>query len=423
VADYLSRAGLDVDLNALGFNNIGFGCTTCNGMSGSLSEEVTQTILREGTVTTAVLSGNRNFEGRIHPLAREAYIMSPPLVVAYAIAGSARIDMERDPIGHDQNAAPVFLKDLWPPDAEIDAIERQCVTKDLFAKAYADIPCDVSVTRPGASSISARYAWQEASTYIKRPPYWSDSFREVDQGRDFKGMRPLVVLGDHITTDHISPSGAIPRESDAGRYLLAHGVSEAEFNSYGTRRGNHEVAVRATFANPRLRNELLGGREGPYTKVLPDGPVVSIFDAATYYLERKQPLIVIAGRSYGSGSSRDWAAKGPRLLGVRVVLAESFERIHRANLACMGILPLQFTNGDTRLALVRTGKETFDVEGIDRSLEPGQRLSLCIRDEGGVPIHSCSVLCRLDTDDEIGYFTHGGLLPQLLDRYLTSKKV
>jgi aconitate hydratase 1 len=419
VADYLSRAGLDADLDALGFNNIGFGCTTCNGMSGSLSDEVTQTILREGTVTTAVLSGNRNFEGRIHPLAREAYIMSPPLVVAYAIAGNARIDIERDPIGHDQNAAPVFLRDLWPPDAEIDAIEQQYVTKDLFAKAYADIPCDVSVTRPGASSISARYTWQEASTYIKRPPYWSDSFRDIDQERDFKGMRPLVVLGDHTTTDHISPSGAIPRESAAGRYLLAHGVNEAEFNSYGTRRGNHEVAVRATFANPRLRNELLGGREGPYTKVLPDGPVVSIFDAATYYLERKQPLIVIAGRAYGSGSSRDWAAKGPRLLGVRVVLAESFERIHRANLACIGILPLQFTNGDTRQTLGVSGKETFEVEGINRSLKPGQRLSLCIRDEGGVRFHSCSVLCRLDTDDEIGYFTHGGLLPQLLERYLT----
>jgi aconitate hydratase 1 len=421
VVDYLSRAGLDADLNALGFNNIGFGCTTCNGMSGSLSDEVTQTILREGTVTTAVLSGNRNFEGRIHPLAREAYIMSPPLVVAYAIAGNARIDLERDPLGYDQSAAPVFLRDLWPSDSEIDTIEQQFVTKDLFAKAYADVPCDVSVTHLGASSISARYAWQEASTYIKRPPYWSNFSRTIDQKRDFSGMRPLVVLGDHITTDHISPSGAIPRESDAGRYLLAHGVSEAEFNSYGTRRGNHEVAMRATFANPRLRNELLGGQEGPFTRVLPDGPVMSIVDAATCYLERQQPLIVIAGREYGSGSSRDWAAKGPRLLGVRVVLAESFERIHRANLACMGILPLQFTNGDTRLTLAVGGKETFDVEGINH-LEPGQRLSLCIRDEGGVLIHSCSVLCRLDTDDEISYFNHGGLLPQLLDRYLPVEK-
>jgi aconitate hydratase len=421
VADYLRRAGLDADLDALGFNIIGFGCTTCNGMSGSLSDEVTQMVLRSGAVTAAVLSGNRNFEGRIHPLAREAYIMSPPLVVAYAIAGNAKIDLEREPLGLDQSSAPVFLRDVWPSDAEIDAIVRQVIAADLFAKAYADVPVNVGAARSVTSPVSPLYAWQEGSSYIKRPPYWNECLGSVDP-REFTRMRPLVVLGDHVTTDHISPSGAISRDSDAGRYLVAHGVSEAEFNSYGTRRGNHEVAVRATFANPRLRNELLDGGEGPLTKLLPDGSTMSIFEAALSYLERDQPLIVIAGREYGSGSSRDWAAKGPRLLGVRVVLAESFERIHRANLAGMGILPIQFTDGETRLTLGLTGNETFNVEGLNDNLKPGQCLSLCIRNEAGEAIRSLPVVCRLDTNDEISYFQHGGLLPQLLEKYLSAEE-
>lgn len=419
VAEYLSRAGLQDDLDSLGFHIVGFGCTTCNGMSGPLlSEELEQSIRREGTITTAVLSGNRNFEGRIHPLAREAYIMSPPLVVAYAIAGTSRIDIEHDPVGRSPEGDTVYLHELWPSDEEIDAIERQFVTRDVFAQAYEIVDSNVIASRDQKDAlVPPCYRWNEDSTYIRRPPYWTEMFRPSDSPGYFCGMRPLVILGDHITTDHISPSGAILPDSAAGQYLRGLGVQLADFNSYGTRRSNHEVGMRATFASPRLRNELVDGVEGSITRLLPEGAIMSIFEAAQAYMARRQPLIVIAGREYGSGSSRDWAAKGPSLLGVRVVLAESFERIHRANLVGMGILPIQFLNGESRLRLGMNGDDTFDLEGVDDKLRPGHELTLCIRRCEG-RFTRTKVLCCLETEEEAERLLHGGLLPQLLEEFL-----
>lgn len=421
VADYVASAGLDQDFDALGFNLIGYGCATCNGMSGPLlSEALEQTIRSRNIATVAVTSGNRNFEGRIHPLAREAFIMSPPLVVAYAIAGNGRLDPEIDPLGYDPYGVPVYLKDIWPTDAALDALEKQVVTAQLFAAAYRDIPADLSIsTRRIQDGAPPRFPWDEGSTYIRRPPYWTSACAASQPETDLHGLRVLAVLGDHITTDHISPSGAILPESDAGRYLLAHGITRQEFNSYGTRRGNHEVGMRATFASPRLKNEMVGGQEGPLTRLLPDGNVVSIFEAAQAYAQRGQALIVIAGQNYGSGSSRDWAAKGPRLLGVRVVLAESFERIHRANLAGMGVLPLQFSDGEGRVSLHLSGEETFTIDMPTGNLLPGMSLTVHIQRTDGT-IFSIAVRCRLDTHEEVGYFKQGGLLPQLLDEYMGS---
>jgi aconitate hydratase len=416
VTDYLKAAGLNTALDELGFNLVGYGCMTCNGMSGPLaSHEVEEEIRRRQLQVAAVTSGNRNFAGRVHPLAREVFIMSPPLIVAYALAGTTQLDPERDPLCLDADGRPVYLRELWPADDEVAAIEARCLNAELFIQAYQP-PAVGQSTR--AAAVPARYPWAADSTYIRRPPYWSSELGAGSQQRDLRDMRVLAMLGDHITTDHISPSGAILPGSDAGRYLLERGIGEAEFNSYGTRRGNHEAAQRATFANPRLLNELCpDGREGPYTRLLPDNTLTTIFTAARAYLARRQPLLVIAGREYGSGSSRDWAAKGPRLLGVRVVLAESFERIHRANLAGMGILPLQFEEGQSRHSLALTGEETFTLAGLDAAPRPGQRLTLTLTDAGGNH-RAIAVRCRLDTEEEIRYFRHGGLLPALLAGYL-----
>ncbi|MBA5690656.1 aconitate hydratase AcnA [Rugamonas apoptosis] len=419
VAAYLQRAGLQQDLDALGFNIIGYGCTTCNGMSGPLlSPDLEENIKRESIATIAVTSGNRNFEGRIHPLAREAFIMSPPLVVAYAIAGNGKIDPEIDPLGKDHNGQPVYLKDVWPTDAELDALEAQVVTADLFSNAYSDLQIDIA-TRADRPNIEVAdcYNWNPASSYIRRPPYWDSDSTLANSASDLVGLRALAMLGDHITTDHISPSGTILPDSDTGRYLIAHGVAPQEFNSYGTRRGNHEAAMRATFASARLKNELVGEKEGPYSLVLPELQELTIFEAAQRYARRGTPLLVIAGKNYGSGSSRDWAAKGPRLLGVRAVLAESYERIHRANLAGVGILPLQFMNGQDRLTLNLTGRERFDIEGLGGTLQPGEILTVRISTDCGRVI-TISVRSRLDTHEEVAYFEQGGLLPQLLNEYL-----
>ena len=415
VADYLARAGLNDDLDALGFEIVGFGCTTCCGMSGPLGP-IGERISREKTSTAAVLSGNRNFEGRIHPLVHEAFIMSPPLVVAYAIAGSVRTNIQQDPLGHDQHGQPVFLRDIWPSDAEIDATAAEFVTAELFSKSYARIPDAFTPNQTGSREVSPLYAWQPASTYIRRPPYWAEGFR-LDPAGGLTGLRPLAILGDHITTDHLSPSGAILPESEAGSYLLGQGVTVEDFNSYGTRRGNHEVGMRSSFASPRLRNELLADRTGPFTQLLPDGGELSIFAAAQVYAQRRQPLIVIAGKEYGSGSSRDWAAKGPRLLGVRVVLAESFERIHRSNLAGMGVLPLEFAPGETRGFLRLTGRETYDVLNLADLTAPGTQVTVRINRADGSSLE-IRTLSRLDTSEEVGFFRHGGLLPQLLGEFL-----
>ena len=415
VADYLQRSGLQPALDALGFQVVGFGCTTCCGQSGPLGPVEGQ-IRRQKITTSAVLSGNRNFEGRIHPLVREAFIMSPPLVVAYAIAGTISIDIQRDPLGVDDRGQPVYLQDVWPEDSEIDALERQVVTAELFARSYAAMG-DAYGAKLDTAPVSPQFEWSAASTYVRRPPYW-DELPDRNRLGTLRGLRPLVILGDHITTDHLSPSGAILPESDAGRFLLGSGIAEADFNSYGTRCGNHEIGMRSSFASPRLRNEMLAGREGPWTRLMPSGQEMTIFSAAQRYRELQQPLIVVAGREYGSGSSRDWAAKGPALLGVKVVVAESFERIHRANLAGMGVLPLQFLDGDSRKTLSLTADETYDVISPTAAPGPGAQLMLRIHRPDGtlvdVPVRS-----RLDTDEELGYFVNGGLLPTLLQEYLS----
>ncbi|WP_392887755.1 aconitate hydratase [Pseudomonas migulae] len=425
VSDYLKRSGLNEDLDALGFNLVGYGCTTCNGMSGPLlSTEIEDEIRARKLETVAATSGNRNFEGRVHPLAREVFIMSPPLIVAYAIAGTYLIDPEKDALGLDGDGVPVYLHELWPSDEELTQIEADNLTADLFDKAYEDVPREAGLIASDLrAGVSDQYAWQASSTYIRKPPYWSDAVTATDTTRDLRNMRVLAMLSDNITTDHISPSGAILPESDAGQYLQSHGIGVADFNSYGTRRGNHEAAQRATFASPRLKNELLeDGREGPWTLLLPEREVTTIFQAAEVYAQRKQSLIVIAGKEYGSGSSRDWAAKGPRLLGVRVVVAESFERIHRTNLAGLGILPLQFEAGVTRQSLGLTGRETFSVEGIGEDFQPGAKITLVIEREKGEH-ERITVVSRLDTFEDVRYFRSGGLLPQLLIESLKNASV
>lgn len=420
VSGYLAASGLQEDLDALGFNVVGYGCTTCNGMSGPLiNKEVEDQVRSQKLNTVAVTSGNRNFEGRVHPLAREVFIMAPPLIVAYAIAGTYRFDPLKDALGMDADGTPVYLDELWPSDEELAALEQSSLTESLFTREYADIASSSDIiVKARQNDTPATYAWQPESTYIQRPPYWTPELGPVDPHRDLIDMRPLAILGDHITTDHISPSGAILPESDAGQFLQAKGVSPAEFNSYGTRRGNHEVAQRATFASPRLKNEMLADeQEGPITLLMPEKRQISIFEAACEYATRKQPLVVIAGKEYGSGSSRDWAAKGPRLLGVRVVVAESFERIHRTNLAGLGILPVEFTAGDTRLSLALTGEETFSLKGIDGNFQPGDTLTLSITRPDG-QTRDVRVKCRLDTFEEVRFFRSGGLLPQLRNEYL-----
>lgn len=422
VSGYMEDSGLQKELDALGFGVVGYGCTTCNGMSGPLiSDEVENQVKQNKLNTVAVTSGNRNFEGRVHPLAREVFIMAPPLIVAYAIAGTTNIDPTKDALGVDSEGKPVYLDELWPSDQEIQAIEQIYLTEGLFNKNYADVASTSDIiVKDISDSVSPTYEWQSDSTYIRRPPYWDKSHTATDPQSDLTGMRPLVMLGDHITTDHISPSGAILPESDAGAYLKAHGIQLRDFNSYGTRRGNHEAAQRATFASPRLKNEMLTEpEEGPLTLLMPEKTKLSVFEASCEYAKRGQSLLVIAGKEYGSGSSRDWAAKGPRLLGVRAVVAESYERIHRSNLAGMGILPLEFTDQETRQSLGLTGTETYAISGIGEAFQPGDLLTLTIHYEDG-ETREVSVKSRLDTFEEVRYFRNGGLLPQLLDEYITN---
>lgn len=417
VTDYLASLGLDKPLYELGFNIVGYGCMTCNGMSGPLASPELEQVIRDKKLNvTAVTSGNRNFAGRVHPLAREVFIMSPPMIVAHALAGTTLLNFDHDPIGIDSHGLPIYLSDLWPSDDEVQKAESNCLTASLFEKVYQDIGV-AKQARIQAFQLSSKsqYEWNASSTYIQKPPYWLPAMRSQPS---LKGMRVLAQLGDHITTDHISPSGAILPESDAGRFLLEHGIGVEDFNSYGTRRGNHIAAQRATFANPRLLNEVCAdGREGPFTRLLPDNTYTTIFTAAMAYKARNVPLVVVAGQNYGSGSSRDWAAKGPKLLGVSTVLAESFERIHRSNLAGMGILPLAFVEGVNRQSLNLTGEETFTVLTPTAEIQARTLLSLEITFADG-QVKVIQVRCRLDTDEEVKYFQHGGLLPALLPEYL-----
>ncbi|EOV9599947.1 aconitate hydratase AcnA [Cronobacter malonaticus] len=415
VSDYLAHAKLTPWLDELGFNLVGYGCTTCIGNSGPLPEPIEQAIKKGDLTVGAVLSGNRNFEGRIHPLVKTNWLASPPLVVAYALAGNMNINLATDPIGHDRKGDPVYLKDIWPTGQEI-AQAVQEVSTDMFRKEYAEVFEGTEEWRSIQVQASDTYDWQNDSTYIRLSPFFDDMLSEPAPVQDIHGARILAMLGDSVTTDHISPAGSIKADSPAGRYLQSHGVERADFNSYGSRRGNHEVMMRGTFANIRIRNEMVPGVEGGMTRLIPGNEVMSIYDAAMRYQEQGTPLAVIAGKEYGSGSSRDWAAKGPRLLGIRVVIAESFERIHRSNLIGMGILPLEFPQGVTRKTLGLTGDETLDIGNL-QSLTPGATVPVTLtRGDGSTEVLECR--CRIDTGNEMTYYRNDGILHYVIRNML-----
>jgi aconitate hydratase len=421
VTDYLDAAGLTEHLEQLGFSLVGYGCTTCIGNSGPLPETVSAAIQEHDLVVAAVLSGNRNFEGRINPDVRANYLASPPLVVAYAIAGRMDFDPYNEPIGTDSDGRSVFLKDIWPTQQEIEDVVKQAVRPEMFRNQYAKVFEGDEQWRDLPTPESELFDWQADSTYVQNPPYFEGMPREPANLRDISGARVLALLGDSITTDHISPAGAIKVDSPAGLYLREHGVEPRDFNSYGSRRGNHEVMMRGTFANVRLRNRLNPDVEGGMTTYLPDGAVMSIYDASMKYQAAGVPLVVIAGKEYGTGSSRDWAAKGPRLLGVGAVIAESYERIHRSNLIGMGILPLQFRDGENYTSLGLTGRETYDIDGLERALTAHSVDDRVVTvrattDDGAVT--EFVALARLDTPQEREYFRHGGILHFVLRQLL-----
>jgi aconitate hydratase len=415
VTEYYERAGLTGDLDALGFNLVGYGCTTCIGNSGPLPEEISKVVNDEDLAVCSVLSGNRNFEGRINPDVKMNYLASPPLVVAYALAGSMDVDLQNDPLGEDADGEPVYLRDIWPSAEEVARTIEQAVQSDMFVKSYDGVYAGDERWRGLEVPGGDRFAWDESSTYVQNPPYFVDLPAEPAPVVDVEGARVLALLGDSVTTDHISPAGAIKPDSPAGRYLQEHGVERKDFNSYGARRGNHEVMMRGTFANIRLRN-LLGGRdplpEGGVTLHLPDGEQMAIYDAAMKYAEEGTPLVVIGGKEYGSGSSRDWAAKGTNLLGVRAVIAESFERIHRSNLVGMGVLPLQFKDGDSASSLGLTGHEVFAIAGIAGGDEVPRELTVRADDK------RFTVTVRIDTPKEQRYYRNGGILPYVVRELL-----
>jgi aconitate hydratase len=408
VNDYLIAAGLMPYLEALGFHLVGYGCTTCIGNSGPLPEPVAQAVKKENLTVAAVLSGNRNFEGRVNPQVKANYLASPPLVVAYAIAGRVDMDLQSEPLGLDRDGKPVYLREIWPTTQEIESTIRTHLKPAMFEKEYGEVFEGDAQWKSIRIPTGQIYTWDEKSTYIKKPPYFDDMVDPATSVTDLHGLRALAVLGDSITTDHISPAGNIPADSPAGRYLIEQGVHAGDFNSYGARRGNHEVMVRGTLANIRLRNQLAPGTEGGWTRHLPDGEQMTIYDASVQYIHEGVPLLIIAGKEYGSGSSRDWAAKGVKLLGVKAVIAESFERIHRTNLVGMGVLPLQFLPGETKDTLCLTGQELFQIENVEQALA-------C---KGRVTIHAdqttFQAVVRVDTPQEAEYFRNGGILPYVL---------
>ncbi|MEJ2566705.1 MAG: aconitate hydratase AcnA [Gammaproteobacteria bacterium] len=416
VTEYMKEAGLMPYMESLGFHLVGYGCTTCIGNSGPLPEHITEAIQGGDLAAASVLSGNRNFEGRVNALVRANYLASPPLVVAYALAGNLNLDLTLDPLGTDPNGEYVYLKDIWPTNEEIQEQIENHVTSAQFQRSYTDVFAGDEEWRHMPAPSGELYRWRADSTYIKEPPFFSDMALTPQPLTDIHRARVLAMFGDSVTTDHISPAGSIAVDSPAGRYLIEQGVKKGDFNSYGARRGNHEVMMRGTFANIRIRNKLVPGVEGGYTRHLPDGEQLSIYDAAMRYQRDDVPLIVIAGKEYGTGSSRDWAAKGPRLLGIRAVIAESFERIHRSNLVGMGILPVQFLPGDNAETLGLSGEETFDIDGL-AALEPGQRLQIEATTPSG-EAKTFTVQSRVDTANEVEYLRHGGILPYVLRQAL-----
>ncbi|GFM57289.1 aconitate hydratase [Pseudomonas cichorii] len=419
VTDYYKAAGLTRYLDALGFDLVGYGCTTCIGNSGPLLAPIENAIQNADLTVASVLSGNRNFEGRVHPLVKTNWLASPPLVVAYALAGTVRIDISSEPLGEGSDGKPVYLRDIWPSQQEI-AEAVQSVNTGMFHKEYAEVFAGDEQWQAIEVPQAATYVWQPDSTYIQHPPFFADIAGPLPVIEDIQGARILALLGDSVTTDHISPAGNIKTDSPAGRYLRDQGVEPKDFNSYGSRRGNHEVMMRGTFANIRIRNEMLGGEEGGNTLHVPSGEKLAIYDAAMRYQAEGTPLVIVAGQEYGTGSSRDWAAKGTNLLGVKAVIAESFERIHRSNLVGMGVLPLQFKNGQTRKSLNLTGKETLEISGLSGAeVRPGMNLTLTITREDGSQ-ENLDVLCRIDTLNEVEYFKSGGILHYVLRQLIAS---
>ena len=418
VTEYLAKSGLDTYLDMIGFSLVGYGCTTCIGNSGPLPGEVSDAIRDGDLVVASVLSGNRNFEGRVHSEVRANYLASPPLVVAYAIAGNMEVDIAKDPLGTDLEGSEVYLADLWPSQKEIWETTRSVVDSDMFRKSYADVYRGTESWRKLAATESALFVWDPESSYVRRPPYFEAMRREPGKVTDIRGARVLAMLGDSVTTDHISPAGAIQADSPAGAYMQGRGIAPKDFNSYGSRRGNHEVMMRGTFGNVRLRNLLAPGTEGGWTLHIPDGDLLSIYDAAMRYRDAGTPLIVLAGQEYGTGSSRDWAAKGPSLLGVRAVIAASYERIHRSNLVGMGVLPLQFLDGEDRSTLGLTGHESFHIIGVGDGSAKSVRVE-AIPDNRGRPV-GFEARVRIDTPKEVEYYRHGGILQYALRQMLRS---
>ena len=413
VTDYLERAGLNKYLDKLGFNLVGYGCTTCIGNSGPLLENIVEAIEKENIYAVSVLSGNRNFEGRISPHIKANYLASPPLVVAYALAGHMEVNLYKDPLGKDKNNKDIFLKDIWPSNKEIEDTLSEALNAKMFVKRYSNVsegPIQWQKIKTEKSSI---YNWDEGSTYVKKPPFFDNLPDEAEGFKKIKDARPLLILGDMVTTDHISPAGSIQKESPTGEYFMEHQILPKDYNSYGSRRGNHEVMMRGTFANIRIRNEIAPGTEGGFTKLFPEGKVMPVYDAVVEYKKRGTDLIVIGGKEYGTGSSRDWAAKGTKLLGIKAVIAESFERIHRSNLIGMGILPLQFVDGMNRSNLNLNGSELISVLNIENGILPADKVTIEIKYLSG-DIKKVNTLCRIDTKNELEYYKNGGILQYVL---------
>ncbi len=417
VTDYLEAAGVQDDLNTLGFNLVGYGCTTCIGNSGPLPEPIADAVTAEDLVVCSVLSGNRNFEGRVHPLVKANYLASPPLVVAYALAGSLKVDLYNEPLGEDADGKPVFLRDIWPTNDEIKAVMEKALTPEMFRRRYGNVFEGPEEWQSIAGSGGQTYEWRDSSTYVRHPTFFEDMTDEPAPIGDIVAARPLAILGDSVTTDHISPAGSFKAESPAGEYLVAHQVRPRDFNSYGSRRGNHEVMMRGTFGNIRIRNQMAPGTEGGVTKHQPSGDLMSIYDAAMRYRDEGVPLVVIGGKEYGTGSSRDWAAKGTRLLGVRAVITGSFERIHRSNLIGMGVLPLQFEAGTSGADLNLKGSEIFDIAGLTGDLSPRMTLICRVTYADGA-VREVPLLSRIDTEDELAYYENGGILHYVLRNML-----
>ncbi len=421
VTDYLEKTGLQKYLSQLGFQMIAYGCTTCIGNSGPLDEKIEKAIKDHDMIASSVLSGNRNFEARIHGSVKANFLMSPPLVIAYALAGRVTIDLTREPLGYDSKGTPVFLKEIWPSSQEIQQAVEQGLHPHMFKTRYAHIEKDNSLWNEIMTKKGAQYAWDEKSTYIQRPPFFEGFTMQQPSRKSLKEMRPLALFGDSITTDHISPAGAFKANTPAGQYLISQGIKEEDFNSYGSRRGNHHVMMRGTFANVRIRNKMTDGKEGGFTQFMPDGIHMSIFDACQKYAAQQTPLIIFAGKDYGMGSSRDWAAKGTALLGVNAVVAQSFERIHRSNLVGMGVLPLQFKEGDSWESLKITGQDIFSLVGLENYIKPSQEVTLEIKRPTGT-VDRATLIARLDTPIDIDYYLHGGILPFVLRQLLAKQK-